>query len=793
RDRFLVSFDSKVRPRQFEVNWDGAIASGRRRNAQTLDFTVENFLVQRLAIPASLTAGFGTPRGLANAKGTMRLRDGQAQAQFGISQPGLKTVWGDRLAGNIAYSGFRENKIAIWDTQLRQGNSTYDVRANVWLRQDPRFEGELKVGDGRLEQVIRMLRLTDLDSINAWVATLKPPAPGRAKDLAEPGINTSQLTVLDQLYKLNEIKALLLQDSLRDCQELPIPPFTEVEGEFDGAIAFNGTLATGADATFNIAGANWQWQPQQDCRGQQIDLAVDRATLIGSLTDGTLNLEPAEFQTDDTIARYVGLIGQEPNGKFELENFPAELLRRVPQIRQLYADAPLPLLAGTLNIDASLSGTLGNPNARGQVELLDGRLNELPVQSATGSFNYSAARLNFGSRILVQGEGDDPIRVSGGLPLTLPISTVSPDSDAIRFKASITNEEFGLISLVAPQFQWLGGEGRADVEIGGTLSRPIANGELILDDAKLAISELPEPLTGVSGTAQLAGDRLIVDNIQGNLTEGQIRIDGTLPLFPLAAAAPPIPKPLTVDLDQLNLSLLDLYEGGVNGQVVINGAAIAPEIGGDIALLEGRVLVPTDPTALAAGAGGSAAGADLPIRFDNLTISLGKGLQIIQRPLLNFLARGGLTLNGALSNLKPEGEIQVRRGQVNLFATQFFLERGEPQVVTFSPNDGLDPYIDLKLIANVVESSNNPFNTDDTTAGTAEIRENFVDRAGVGQTVRVRASVEGRASEILNNLQLTSRPARNEGQILALIGGSLANSVGDESSGTVAIANLAGA
>ncbi|MEM9770900.1 MAG: translocation/assembly module TamB domain-containing protein, partial [Cyanobacteria bacterium P01_D01_bin.73] len=792
RDRIFVTLNSNFLPSKFEVNWDGAIASGRLQSSDTLEFFVSDLPLERFPLPASLTAGFGTPRGIATAKGTFRLSDGYAQAQFGVDNPGLKTVWGDRAAGNIAYSGFSENKIAIWDTQLRQGDSNYGVRADLWLRDDPRFEGELDVDDGRLEQVLRLLRLTDFESVNAWATTLRPPISGRASDLGPVGINTSKLSVLDQLYKLNEIQALLVQDIQRECQAMPVPQLTQIQGEFDGAITFSGTVATGANAKFDIKGKNWLWQPQQECRNQQIALEIERATVAGTLTDGTLDFEPAEFQNGDTIARYVGLIGQEPNGKFELENFPAELLRRVPQIRQLYAEAPLPLLSGTLNIDASLAGTLGNPNARGQIELLDGRLNQLPVQSATGSFNYSAARLNFGSRILVQGKGDDPIRVSGGLPLPLPISTVQPDSENIRFKASVTNEEFGLISLIVPQFQWLGGEGRADVEIGGTLSQPIANGELTLDNAEVAISELPEPLTGVSGTAQLAGDRLIVNNIQGNLTEGQIRIDGALPLFPLTSNVAPIDKPITVDLDQLNLSLRDLYQGGVNGQVVVNGSAIAPIIGGNIGLVSGRVILPSDPTALGGG-GESAAGGDIPVSFDNLEISLGKGLQIIQRPVLNFLARGGLTLNGRLADLKPKGRIEVRRGQVNLFATQFFLERGEPQFVEFRPRDGLDPYLEVKLVANVVESSNNPFNTDDTNAGDTEIRENFVDRAGVGQTVRVRASVEGKASEILNNLALTSRPARSEGQILALIGGSLANSVGDESSGTVAIANLAGA
>jgi len=41
------------------------------------------------------------------------------------------------------------------------------------------------------------------------------------------------------------------------------------------------------------------------------------------------------------------------------------------------------------------------------------------------------------------------------------------------------------------------------------------------------------------------------------------------------------------------------------------------------------------------------------------------------------------------------------------------------------------------------------------------------------QTVRVQATVTGPASQLFDNLQLTSNPSRSESEIIALLGGGL--------------------
>jgi translocation and assembly module TamB len=64
---------------------------------------------------------------------------------------------------------------------------------------------------------------------------------------------------------------------------------------------------------------------------------------------------------------------------------------------------------------------------------------------------------------------------------------------------------------------------------------------------------------------------------------------------------------------------------------------------------------------------------------------------------------------------------------------------------------------------------------------------------GIGsiQTVRIEARVEGPASQLEDNLELTSSPARTKTEIVALLGGSFVDTLGRGDT-TLGLVNLAG-
>lgn len=114
--------------------------------------------------------------------------------------------------------------------------------------------------------------------------------------------------------------------------------------------------------------------------------------------------------------------------------------------------------------------------------------------------------------------------------------------------------------------------------------------------------------------------------------------------------------------------------------------------------------------------------------------------------------------------------IQLDRGQVNLFAAQLRLA-GNRNTATFTPNFGLDPELDITLETSLLENSRSFLATTDPLS--AEIRDNSVfgpSQIGTVETIRIQANVRGRASNLDENIELTSSPPRSETELISLLG-----------------------
>lgn len=232
--------------------------------------------------------------------------------------------------------------------------------------------------------------------------------------------------------------------------------------------------------------------------------------------------------------------------------------------------------------------------------------------------------------------------------------------------------------------------------------------------------------------------------------------------------------------------------------MLVTGTALAPVIGGRITLSDGRIIIPAQEAQVATTAATPAPAtvnpfvrnstAFTPPQFSDLQVVLGDRLRATYDPVLNFLVQGNLLVGGTQVNPLLEGVVRLRSGQVNLFTTQFNLVRNHANTAVFDPSRGLDPILDVRLVTSVPEVTRFP-NLQNSPFPPSEI----VDAPSAGdfgalQTVRVQASVTGPASQVFNNLELTSSPSRSETEILALLGG-----IGNlQASATTALASIAG-
>jgi translocation and assembly module TamB len=762
RDQIAVTLDADYTPVAFDIQRGMVIARGRTQDG-LLIVEAQNFPVAFLSPPG--TAILFPIAGQLNGTVALNLKQGSASGQLAIAQPALGSYQADQFGGRIIFA----NGVAtLSGADLRRGNSVFQINASANLfASDPQLKAQLRVSQGQIQDVLQLLQVFDLQD---FARGLRNPVYGRAANLQTVPIELSNTPLFNQLRRLSEIETLLAQLQA-EREETPLPDLSELQGNFSGEVSVVASMQTGINANFNFQGQDWQWGKTYSAK---------QVVAIGSFENGVLTLLPLRLQSDQSFLSLSGQLGgQNQSGQLRIEKVPIE------QVTELL-DLPIDV-AGQLNATATISGRLDNPQAVGSLQLTNGVLNGTDVEQAQGSFRYADARLEFGSQVVIS--GPQPIRIVGSLPVELPFAAVEPESDRINLDINVRNEGLALLNVFTQQVAWVDGEGLVDLNVQGTLKQPVAKGIIQIQKATLQARALPEPLTDVNGIITFDFDRARVENLRGQFSQGNVAASGVLPLFePLKSGDRDQEQLLNVTLDKLRIRLKGLYQGGVDGNVLVAGTLLNPILGGVIRLSNGQVLL-TEADPSTPGNSTQEETAD-GLEFKDLRLELGNAVQITRQPILNFVATGDLTLNGDYNDLRPNGTIRLRSGQVNLFTTQFTLERGYSHTAEFLPNQGLDPNLDIQLIASVPEVTR-------TRLPSATLPSEILDATtpagslGALQTVRVRAEVQGPASRLFDNLELSSSPARSPSEIVALIGGSFVETLGRGDS-ILGIANLAG-
>ncbi|MCC3471666.1 MULTISPECIES: translocation/assembly module TamB [unclassified Microcoleus] len=795
QDKIEVALNQSFLPTSFLVKRGESVARGQAEG-ETLRVNLSDFPLAALNLSPGEEAGLGpitgTVSGQVNVPGwKMPLNPAtlQANGQIAIAQPAIGYIKGDSFQAEFSYAN---GSATLTNGIFRQGTGQYSISGNVKAGANPEFAGKVNIQQGNLQQVLAALRYFNLGD---FARGLKPPVYGNSGDVKTVAVGEPEAPLIEQLRRLAEIEVILQQQQAVKSSE-KLPALSQLQGTFGGEIAVAGSLRTGVQAQFNVKGDNWQW-------GKYV---AEQFSIEGSFQDGILTVLPLEIRSGKSAIGFSGQLGQKAqSGQLRVENVPVEELAKLIEL-------PFVDVTGNLNLRANLAGSLENPQATGELSLLDGTLNGEPIKKADSSFSYSNARLNFGGSALVT--QTEPIEVQGSLPFELPFAAVKPDNNQIDFRANLQNEGLAIINVLTPQLAWVNGKGQVQIRVGGTLQQPVAQGIANFENATVRARAFPEPITGLTGAVRFEGDRIRVEGIRGQLSKGEVVAQGVIPLsVPFAEGDVDAANPLAVNLDKLGLNLRGLYRGGAVGQVQARGTALRPQLSGKIELYDGEVFLPS-----AGGGGTRLASSDSPstttsspttptevstspatptsptsspsfeVGLNDLALKLGRGVRVTSAPILNFQATGALTVNGTLDDIRPAGTIRLTSGAVNLFTTQFKLDKGYPQTATFVPTQGLDPTLDVRLATSVQEVSR--FRTPGTSVA-SEIADEPTSFGSV-RSVRIQALVKGKASQLAENIELRSSPGRSQTEIVALLGGSFVQTLGQGDS-TLAIANLAGA
>ncbi|MFB2936607.1 translocation/assembly module TamB domain-containing protein [Aerosakkonemataceae cyanobacterium BLCC-F154] len=696
-----------------------------------------------------------------------------------IAQPQIGDLQADSLTADFRYA---DGTLQILSSRLQQGESIYALSgtATQLLTQTPQVQGKVTIEKGKIQNVLAAVDFLNLQGFGG-IGTREGETLGNATNVQTTPVGIPNASLWTQLERFAEITSLLEQERAANQRAFSIPDITQLQGNFSGTVDFAGTVPTDIQASFNLRGNDWKLDTY----------TVDQVVAQGTYNDGNLNVQTLQLQSQDTRVAFQGTLGtQAQNGVLQIQNFPLEPINNILNL-PVYVTGNLD---GTVNI----TGDLNNPYASGQLNIEKGTLDGTPIQSAVASFTYEDARLNLDSQVLIY--PPQPVEIAGSIPFKLPFANVQPASNQISLSVNVQNEGLALINLLTnQQVQWVDGTGQAQLTVGGTLERPIPKGFVNLQNATLGGQLLAENLQNVNGLIQFEGDRIIVEKVTGDFPQGQVIAQGTIPIFaPLDSLDPASQNPLSINLDQARVNLKGLYGGVVDGTVLIRGSALTPQFGGRVNLLNGQLSLPQTPATVAAVNDTTTTNQNVVIEFNNFQIGLSNNVNISLQPILAFRGSGSLTLNGSLDEPRPEGTIELQRGTVNLFAARFRLERDYDNVAVFVPDRGFNPFLNVRLATNVSEVTGNrlpvsPF--------ASEINDAPATGFGSLQSVRVQATVRGWASQLGTNpdtnaassqiIELTSDPPRSESEIVALIGGSFINNLGQGSDGLAGLAGLA--
>ena len=797
-------------PTSFEVRNQEFIARGYGEGSQ-LHADIVQLPLDSLGLQLGAQYGLAPLDGWLNASIDANLTDFSsptAQGSFIVTKPTLSPVEADQFTASFAYAN---NTASLSQGELLFDNSRYLLSGSANLLGEVEYEGRLTIAEGNIEDIVPIVEALDFTSFSGSAPTVQ----GSAADVVTQPVGLPNAPLAQRLESFMTFLAENPpeEDELGD---LARPPLEELEGDFTGTIEVAGSspgnslALADATANFDIRGNSWEWgQYSPD----------NEFAFVGEIAQMNVDIETAFINAGKTQIELSGDGNtNQLDGELVVEDLPIEIV-------ELFY--PLPARAnGELDITATFDGSLASPIVEGEIVAQNTQVNDQSIERIGTSFNYRNAILGLDGKFAIA-PADTPISIEGTIPYALPFMSVQPRTNQLNLTALAPTDSFEFIRAITDdRVRWQGGDGEVTVQVGGTIAQPLVNGQAIFKGGEISSLLLSNDITNLTGNVQFTLEDIFVEQITADMGGGNIAIAGSLPLLPSGASilsqASLISQTkqtdtkqadteqtdteqtdssngLLVTLQQLPINYDDLLQAVFNGQALVTRSLIEPDISGLVEIDDGAVqanqllrefgsinlpnaeeVEEISPYRVEYfGEEAILQAAEKPpslldgIQLQNFGVQFGDRLNILGQPFYNITASGGITVNGPLNNLQPNGTISLESGWINLFSTQFRLDNSAANTATFTPEGGINPYVDVAMRARVRDVDIEPAPRVTNGFLNAEINESKIERIGSVEYIRVNAIAQGPASELASNLTITSNTNRSQNQILALLGSDI--------------------
>ncbi|HXM17353.1 MAG TPA: translocation/assembly module TamB domain-containing protein [Candidatus Tumulicola sp.] len=395
-------------------------------------------------------------------------------------------------------------------------------------------------------------------------------------------------------------------------------------------------------------------------------------------------------------------------------------------------------LTGSAAATLAFSGTVARPYVSAGLRAGAGTAYGVAFDSLNGSASYAPGELSIGDTELVLAHRHGTLALSGSLPLKLQPLALGPARKAVNMRFTAAGIDLAAFDPLVGKNNSLGGILDVRVSAAGSAGAPDLAGSATLRNGSVKTSA--QALTGVNADVALAQDTLTLQKFHGALGSGTVDARGAAHVVPAVGvrSVAGLSYWSHVTLHNASIDVPRWVSGTFDGDLSFTKSGATPYLSGNLTMR--NATIPTSAIfALAQGFGQTSAPPEhtlipgIPTLKPGQMVAYGGPLyppgehlitgetpQALPAPLFalpsidlgltttaqNLRVRGGaidltgggtLVIGGSIGAPTLAGTLEARRGQVSYFDTVFRLERG---VVTFTPEEGLLPTLDVKAVTN---------------------------------------------------------------------------------------------
>jgi hypothetical protein len=330
---------------------------------------------------------------------------------------------------------------------------------------------------------------------------------------------------------------------------------------------------------------------------------------------------------------------------------------------------------------AVLTGVLNDPSklrGEGQIETAEGIIQGRNIQiSKPFTFDFNAERLMV-SNIILTGDGTSAT-IGGTIGLT--------DRTPLNLEV-VGQVDLKLLSAATTQYE-TAGTINVDGHIRGTAQNPDLSGRAQVSKASLSKPGFFTSLNDLNGDLFFEGNRVILDNMRGQMGGGTVQLQGNLVLQHAQVEG----MNIRIETNNVRIRYPEGLRTVINGTLVLRGTSTAPLLEGNLEIqrmeyrssFEDFLQVVTGPTTIQG-----------PSELDRLRLSLhiegGRNITI-QNELANVEARVDIDIKGTAGHPALTGHVEASGGTMTFQGKKYTITRGN---VDFVNPLRIEPVVDLQ-------------------------------------------------------------------------------------------------